>query len=70
MSDTSSAWNVRRHSGRSGVGWRIVYVGNYERAERRYERIAAELRQGAVELRCGSEPPVRFLTAPTLRTRW
>ena len=43
-------WQVRRHSGRSTDGSRIVYRGSEQKARQRYRGISVKLRQGSVEL--------------------
>ena len=65
-----AAYQVVRHSGRTGSEWRtVIDTDDAERARQRYEAISIYLRQGAVRfIRHGVIS--NSTVAPRLRTRW
>lgn len=64
------AYQVLRHSGRSGSDWRVVIdTDDAEKARLKYEDISIGLRQGAVRfVRHGTI--ANCTSAPRLRSRW
>lgn len=64
------SWVVLRHSGRSGVDWRLRYRGVYGMALTVYRDISERLRQGTVVLLRPNGTEQERMTAPRLRTRW
>ena len=68
---TETAYQVLRHSGRSGVPWRVAYSGDdWKTAFAKYESIALDLRQGAVRFICSCGCVLKSTSAPRLRSRW
>lgn len=65
----SGTWLVLRHGARRTDNWRVVFHGPEERARKKYDAVALNLRQGTVELVSPSER-VSMDSAPRLRTRW
>ena len=65
-----AAYQIERHSGRSGTEFRVVLdTDDAERARKRYEALSIALRQGAVRfIRHGTI--ANSTSAPRLRTRW
>ena len=64
------AYQVLRHSGRSGAEFRTVLdTDNQEEAHVRFRDISINLRQGAVRL-IGHGVIANATSAPRLRTRW
>lgn len=64
-------YQVIRHSGRSQAKWRVVYEGDdWQAAFAKYERIALDLRQGAVRFICSCGDVLKSTSAPRLRSRW
>lgn len=64
------AFQVVRHSGRTGSEWRtVIDTDDAEKAREEYEHISITLRQGAVRfIRHGTI--ANCTSAPRLRTRW
>lgn len=63
-------WTVKRHSGRNGTDWRILFSGSKDKAERRYKSESERMRQGGVLMEDADGHVVSQCYAPRLRTRW
>lgn len=65
-----SAYQITRHSGRSGQPWRtVIDTDDAEKARLVYEDISIRLRQGEVRfIRHGTI--ANSTTAPRLRSKW
>ena len=70
MTEIAKAFQVLRHSGRSGTEFRVVLdTDDAEKARVKYEELARALRQGAVQfVRHGTI--ANSSSAPRLRSRW
>lgn len=58
-------WTVERHSGKKNGEFREVCCGDEAKANKRFEEIRDQLRQGTVVLRCGGAA-MAISTAPRL----
>jgi hypothetical protein len=64
-------WQVLRHGGRGSDEWRSVHkAAEPEKAQARFAKLKANLRQGGLALLDPSGAQVAYTWAPRLRTRW